>query len=357
MPMPAAFPFSRRRSWRMADHFAVPAIGPATESVAMLGARPVKLIIQIPCFNEEGTLPETLADLPRTLPGVDTIEWLVINDGSSDRTIEVARECGVDHVLDLQVNRGLAYAFMAGLQHALELGADIIVNTDADNQYDASGIPDLIAPILAHRAEFVIGDRPIAEVAHFSPAKRLLQKLGSGVVKMVSRTAIKDAPSGFRAMSREAALRMNVFDQYTYTLETIIQAGLSGVRIVSVPIGVNGETRPSRLVRSIPDYVKRSIGTILRVLFIYKPGKVFFWMGLVPFVLGSFLASRWLWLFLAGTDRAHVPSLVAAAVLLILGALMWIGGLLAELFAINRRLLQDIQYMLRRERAERPPER
>lgn len=320
------------------------------ESVAMLPAKPIKLIIQIPCFNEEGALPETLAELPRAIPGVDTIEWMIINDGSSDRTIEVAKACGVDHVLDLQVNRGLAYAFMAGLERALELGADIIVNTDADNQYNAADIPALIAPILERRAEFVIGDRPISEVEHFSATKRALQKLGSGVVKMVSRTSIKDAPSGFRAMSREAALRMNVFNRYTYTLETIIQAGLSGVRITSVPIRVNGETRPSRLVKSIPDYVRRSIGTILKVLFVYKPGKVFFWMGMVPAVVGSGLALRWLALFLMGTDRAHVPSLVAAAVLLILAALMWIGGLLAELFAINRRLLQDIQYMLRRDR-------
>lgn len=322
-----------------------------TEAVAILPRKPVKLIIQIPCFNEEESLPETLAELPRTLPGVDILEWMIINDGSRDRTIEVARAHGVHHVLDLQINRGLAYAFMAGLQHALELGADIIVNTDADNQYNAADIDKLIAPILAREAEFVIGDRPISQVEHFSATKRALQKLGSGVVKMVSRTSIKDAPSGFRAMSREAALRMNVFNRYTYTLETIIQAGLSGVRIVSVPIRVNGETRPSRLVKSIPDYVRRSIGTILKVLFVYKPGKVFFWMGLLPFLIGSGLAARWLALFVMGTERSHVPSLVAAAVLLIVAVLLWIGGLLAELFAINRRLLQDIQYMLRRDRS------
>ena len=312
----------------------------------------MKLIIQIPCLNEAGALPATLADLPRHLPGVDKIEWLIINDGSTDRTVEVARSLGVDHVVDLPVNMGLAYAFTAGLARALAEGADIIVNTDADNQYDAADIPTLIAPILARQAQLVIGDRPIATIEHFSWIKRKLQHLGSGVIRFVSGTAIRDAPSGFRAFSREAALRINVFDTYTYTLESIIQAGLSNIRITSVPIRVNGETRPSRLVRSIGNYVRRSIGSILRAFFVYKPGKTFFCMGLPLAFLGAVLAGRWLLLFMEGTTRAHVPSLIAGAVLLIVATVFWVAGLLGELIAINRRLLQDIQYTLRKQQAD-----
>jgi glycosyltransferase involved in cell wall biosynthesis len=312
----------------------------------------VKLIIQIPCYNEEKTLAQTLACLPREVPGADVVEWLVINDGSQDATVEVARANGVDHVVNLPVNMGLAHAFMAGLERAIREGADIIVNTDADNQYNAAGIPDLIRPIIERRAQFVIGDRPIRAIKHFSPVKRSLQLLGSKVVQLVSGTQVKDAPSGFRALSREAALRMNVFNQYTYTLETIIQAGLSDMRIVSIPIVVNGETRPSRLVRSVPDYVRRSVGAILKAFFVYKPGKTFFLIGLLPAILGSALAIRWLVLFFGGTERSHVPSLVAAAVFLILAAMLWIAGLLGELFAINRWLLQDMQYRMRRDAAD-----
>lgn len=319
----------------------------------------MKLIIQIPCYNEEETLAETLAHLPRTVPGVDVVEWLIINDGSRDRTVEVALANGVDHIVDLPVNKGLAHGFVAGLQRALAEGADIIVNTDADNQYNAADIDKLIKPILDREAEFVVGDRPIPEIEHFSRTKRFLQRFGSKVVKIVSRTSINDAPSGFRAISRDAALRINVFDNYTYTLESIIQAGLSDFRVVSVPIRVNGETRPSRLVKSIGDYVRRSITSILKAFFVYKPGKTFFLLGLLPALLGTFLMARWLVLFFGGTDRAHVPSLVAAAVLLISALLMWVAGLLGELFAINRRLLQDIQYMQRKELADkhrsRPP--
>lgn len=307
----------------------------------------MKLIIQIPCFNEEATLAQALADLPRAVPGIDRVEWLVINDGSTDATLEVARAAGVDHIVDLPVNMGLAHAFSAGLARAVSEGADIIVNTDADNQYNAADIPLLIAPILERRAQFVIGDRPIATIAHFSRAKRLLERLGSRVVRLVSGASINDAPSGFRALSREAALRINVFDSYTYTLESIIQAGLTNIRIVSVPIRVNGETRPSRLVRSVGDYVRRSVLTIARAFFVYAPGRTFFLMGLPLALAGAVLALRWLVLFLGGTERAHVPSLVAGAVLLIVAALLWVAGLIGELFAINRRLLQDIQYMLR----------
>lgn len=309
----------------------------------------MKLIIQIPCYNEEEALPEALSHLPRTLPGIDTIEWLIINDGSKDRTVEVARAHGVDHIVDLPVNMGLAHGFMAGLHRAIAEGADIIVNTDADNQYNAADIPKLIQPILDREAQFVIGDRPILEIEHFSATKRFLQRFGSRVVQIVSRTKINDAPSGFRALSRDAALRINVFDSYTYTLESIIQAGLSDFRIVSVPIRVNGETRPSRLVKSIRDYVRRSISSILKAFFVYKPGKSFFILGLFPALLGFILSMRWLVLYFGGTDRAHVPSLIVAAVLLLAGLIFWVAGLLGELFAINRRLLQDVQYMLRKQ--------
>lgn len=324
----------------------------AVEPPAPGRARPIKLVIQIPCFNEEESLPQALGDLPRHVPGVDIVEWLVINDGSRDRTVEVARAHGVDHIVDLPVNKGLAHAFMAGIQRALAEGADIIVNTDADNQYAAADIPALVAPILAREAEFVVGARPIPEIAHFSPAKRFLQRLGSGVVRLASGTDVADAPSGFRAISRDAALRLNIFDEYTYTLESIVQAGLSGMRIVSVPIGVNGETRPSRLVRSIPDYVRRSSKSILRTAFIYKPGRTMFLMGLPLMLLAVLLAARWLWLFMDGTDRSHVPSLLAAAGLGLTAILLWVGGLLAELQGINRRLLQDIQYRLRKAEAD-----
>lgn len=313
----------------------------------------MKLIIQIPCYNEEESLPEALACLPREVPGVDVVEWLIINDGSKDRTVEVAKAHGVDHIVDLPVNMGLAHGFMAGLHRALAEGADIIVNTDADNQYNADDIPKLIQPILDREAQYVIGARPIPDIEHFSRTKRFLQRLGSRVVQVVSRTDVADAPSGFRALHRDVALRINVFDSYTYTLESIIQAGLSDFRIVSVPIRVNGETRPSRLVKSIGDYVRRSMSSILKAFFVYKPGKTFFLLGLPLALFGAALMLRWLILYFGGTDRAHVPSLVAAAVLLITALLFWVAGLLGELFAINRRLLQDIQYMHRQDRAAR----
>ena len=307
----------------------------------------VKLVIQIPCYNEEESLPHTLEQLPRSLPRVGKVEWLIINDGSTDGTVAAAREAGVDHIVDLPVNMGLAHAFTAGIARALVEGADIIVNLDADNQYNAEDIPALIAPILERKAQFVIGDRPIGSIDHFSRTKRTLQRLGSWVVRRLSGTQVDDAPSGFRALSREAALRINVFDSYTYTIESIIQAGLQNIRIASVPIRVNGETRPSRLVRSIGNYVRRSIGSMLRTFFVYKPGRTFFYMGLPLALMGAFLASRWLVLFLEGTPRAHVPSPIAGAVLLIVAALFFVAGLIGELMAINRRLLQDVQYMLR----------
>jgi hypothetical protein len=317
---------------------------------------PVRLIIQIPCFNEEASLPETLAELPRKINGVGRIEIQIINDGSTDRTVEVARAHGVDHIVDLPVNKGLSHAFMAGLENALAMGADIIVNLDADNQYNAGDIPNLIAPILERHAEFVIGDRPITTIAHFSYAKRLLQLLGSAVVRMASQTTVRDAPSGFRAISRDAALRLNSFDSYTYTLETIVQSGLSGIRIVSVPIGVNGETRPSRLIRSIPQYIWRSSKSILRTALVYAPGRFLFRLSLPLVAVGLFLICRWLWLTIDGSPRAHVPSLVAAAGLLLTAVALWVAAIVGEQMAINRRLLQDIQYRLRKNALPARPE-
>jgi len=309
-----------------------------------------KLVIQIPCFNEEGTLPITLADLPREVPGVDVVEWLIVNDGSSDRTIEVARAHGVDHIVDLGRNQGLARAFMAGLHASLRAGADIIVNTDADNQYQAADIPKLVQPILEGRAEIVVGARPIADIEHFSFLKKALQRLGSWVVRMASNTEIADAPSGFRAYSRNAALQVNVFNNYTYTLETIIQAGQRGLPIVSVPVRTNAYLRPSRLISSIPRYVMRSMMIITRIFMIYKPMRFFAYLGSVPFAFGFLLGLRYLVLLLAGTDRSHAPSLILAAILLGMGFAFWMFGLVADLMSVNRRLLEDVQ--LRGRRAE-----
>ena len=316
----------------------------------------MKLIIQIPCYNEEATLGLTLSELPRQLPGIDRVEWLIINDGSRDRTLEVARACGVDHIVDLPFNQGLAKGFMAGLEASLKAGADIIVNTDADNQYRAADIPKLIAPILEGDAEIVIGARPIQEIEHFSPIKKFLQKLGSFVVRVASKTNVPDAPSGFRAMSREAALRLNVFNEYTYTLETIIQAGQRGLKIVSVPIKTNGYLRPSRLVKSISAYVKHSIWTIVRIFMTYRPLQFFMMLGSVPFGIGFVLCFRWLLLFwgIVGDNPAkpRVPSLILAAMLILIGVQLWLFGLVADLMGVNRQLLEDIQLRLRRRELE-----
>jgi len=307
-----------------------------------------KLIIQIPCYNEEETLGITLATLPRELPGVDTVEWLIVNDGSTDTTVEVAQANGVDHIVNFRHNQGLAKAFLAGIEACLKADADIIVNTDADNQYCADDIPKLIEPILLGKAEIVVGARQIKQIKHFSPTKKFLQKFGSWVVRVASNTSILDAPSGFRAFSREAALRLNVFNDYTYTLETIIQSGQKGMAITSVPIRTNRYLRPSRLVKSIPSYVKRSLLTILRIFMTYKPLRFFVILGSIPFTLGSLLGIRWLILYFAGTPRAHVPSLILAAILILIGFQLWMLGLVADLMAVNRKILEDIQLRLRR---------
>ncbi|HEV7404580.1 MAG TPA: glycosyltransferase family 2 protein [Chthoniobacteraceae bacterium] len=310
----------------------------------------MKLIIQMPCYNEEGTLAIALAALPRQVPGIDKVEWLIINDGSSDRTIEVAKANGVDYVVDLGYHHGLARGFMAGLDACLRNGADIIVNTDADNQYCADDIPKLVEPILKGEAAIVVGARPITEIEHFSPLKKMLQKMGSWVVRAASGTRIADAPSGFRAMSRNAAMQLNVFSQYTYTLETIIQAGQKNLRIVSVPIRTNGFLRPSRLMKSMRSYIQRSIFTIVRIFITYKPLRFFSWLGAVPFSIGAALAIRWIWLFEYGNEpsRARVPSLLLAATLVIIGVQLWIFGIVADVIATNRKLLEDIQLRTKR---------
>jgi glycosyltransferase involved in cell wall biosynthesis len=320
------------------------------EKIQLFNWHPMtKVIIQIPCYNEAETLGITLAALPRQLQGVDRVEWLIINDGSDDRTVEVAIEHGVDHVVNFDYNQGLAKAFMAGLEASLKAGADIIVNTDADNQYSADDIPALIQPILLGQAEIVVGARPIWQTKHFSPLKKLLQNVGSWVVRLASNTTIPDAPSGFRAMSRQAALQLNVFNEYTYTLETIIQAGQKGMAITWVPIKTNGDLRPSRLVKSIPAYVRRSLLTILRIFMVYRPLKFFFFLGSLPFSIGTLLGIRWLLLFvLEGSLKARVPSLVLAAILILMGFQLWLFGLVADLLAVNRKIMEDVQLRLRR---------
>lgn len=308
----------------------------------------MKLIIQIPCLNEAETLHIALEALPREVPGFETVEWLIVDDGSTDTTVQVARECGVDHIVTHTHNRGLAVAFMSGLDACLRLGADVIVNTDADNQYCADDIPALVAPIVAGSADYVIGARPISEIEHFSPVKKALQKMGSWAVRVASRTEIPDAPSGFRAMSRDVALRLNVFSSYTYTIETIIQAGQKGMAITTVPVRVNEDLRPSRLVRSIGSYVRRSLVTIVRIFMTYKPMKFFMVPGLVFMGIGMLAGLRFLYFYAIGQGGGHIQSVVLTAVLLLVGFQLALSGLLAELLGVNRKLLEDIQWRTRK---------
>jgi len=308
----------------------------------------MKLIIQIPCFNEADALPLTLRDLPRHVPGCDSVEWLVVDDGSCDDTSRVAREHGVDHVVRHPTNRGLAAAFMTGLEAAVARGADIIVNTDADNQYDARDIETLVRPVVEGKAEFVIGARPIETTRHFSWIKRRLQTLGSRVVRLASGTDVADAPSGFRALTRDVALRLNVFNSYTYTLETIIQAGRSNIRVLSVPIRTNPDLRPSRLVKSTGGYVFRSLTTIVRIFATYRP-MLFFWMlGGFLSIVGLASGIRFLFYFAAGQGSGHVQSVIFTALALILGFLLFMLGFLADLMATNRRLLERIEWRVRK---------
>lgn len=314
-----------------------------------------KLIIQIPCFNEEASLPVTLAALPRSLPGIDIVEWLVIDDGSTDRTVEVARAHGVDHILKLRRNCGLATAFMMGLDFCVRRGADIIVNTDADNQYHAGDIPKLIAPILEGRAEIVIGERPISDIEHFSALKKLLQRIGSWVVRVASGAHIADAPSGFRAIERTAAMRLNVFNNHTYTLETIIQAGRKNMAMISVPVRTNPYMRPSRLIGSIPSYIFRSVSTIIRIFMTYRPFRFFAFPGVFFLLLGTVPSIRFLYFYSIGYGLGNIQSLMFGVLFLGIGAMLIIVGLLADLIGVNRMLLEDIRFRLRRIDVEAHP--
>lgn len=307
----------------------------------------MKVIIQVPCFNEAATLKTALDALPKTLPGVDEVEVLIIDDGSSDNTVAVARACGVQHVVSHVGNKGLATAFMSGLHASLALGADIIVNTDADNQYQASDIPRLIEPILRREAEIVIGARPIAQTQHFSPIKKALQHLGSAVVRWVSGTNVADAPSGFRALSRSAAMRINVFSQYTYTLETIIQAGTRNIPVVSVPIGTNPDLRPSRLVRSIGSYVRRSMATMGHVFVIYRPFRFLGWISAILMAAGLVFGIRYLYFVVIGEGKGHIQSVILTAVLLLMGFHTLSLAIIANLISVNRRLMEDVQLQVR----------
>ena len=305
-----------------------------------------KVIIQIPCFNEAETLPITLAALPRELRGIGRVEWLVVDDGSSDATAEVARSVGADHIIRLPRNRGLANAFVMGLAACVEAGADIVVNTDADNQYNADDIQKLIEPILRGDAEMVIGERPISQIAHFTRTKKFLQKMGSWAVRIASRTAVPDAPSGFRAFSRTAAMRLHVFSEYTYTLETIIQAGQKGMAVTSVPVRTNPDLRPSRLVRSTPSYIKRSIITIIRIFVTYRPFVFFTVPAAIAFVIGAAGVIRFLLLYLSGGGAGHVQSLILSALLIGIGAFLFVIGLIADLISVNRKLLERVDWRL-----------
>jgi glycosyltransferase involved in cell wall biosynthesis len=305
-----------------------------------------KLIIQIPCYNEEDSLPITLTNLPREIPGVSKVEWLIVDDGSTDDTIRVARELGVDHIVQHPINLGLARAFATGLNASLMFGADIIVNTDADNQYDARDIPALIEPILTGRADIVVGERPIASIAHFSALKKLLQKFGSYMVRVASNTSIPDAPSGFRAISRRAAMQMHVFSEHTYTLETIIQAGRKGLAIISVPIHTNPDIRKSRLIPSVGSYVTHSALTILRIFMTYKPLTFFIIPGGILSTGGVLIGLRYLYYYFTGNGAGHIQSLILTVILLNFGFILIVLGLLADLISVNRKLLEKIDFQL-----------
>jgi glycosyltransferase involved in cell wall biosynthesis len=302
------------------------------------------LIIQIPCWNEEGSLKETLAQLPRQLPGVDRIEWLVIDDGSTDRTLEVARACGVDHTVPLGRHRGLAFGFVAGIRRCVELGADIIVNTDADNQYCAQDIVHLVQPILEGKAEMVVGARPISEMEEFSPLKKRLQQLGSWIMRHASQTDVPDAPSGFRALSRSAAQRISVFSKYSYTMETLIQAGQKNLAVTWVPVHVNKVMRPSRLFTSIGAYVRKSGLTILRIFIVYRPFRFFGTLSGCIGLLGALIFLRYLYFFVTGHGQGYVQSLLLGVLLVMLSGMVLIAGLLADLTSVNRQLLEDQKY-------------
>jgi len=306
-----------------------------------------KLVIQIPCLNEAPTLPQTLRDLPTQIPGIDIIEVLVIDDGSDDNTSDVARACGVDHVVRFRSNKGLATAFMTGLDTALKLGADYIVNTDADNQYAGHDIPKLLAPLISGKADIVIGDRNVRTLQRMPRLKRWLQLCGSWVVRQVSGTRVPDATSGFRAYSREAALRQTIVSEFSYTLESIIQAGKKRMAIAHVPIATNERTRDSRLFSSVSSYIKKSATTILRIYTMYEPLKVFTTIGLVTFLAGFGISLRFLYYYFSGSGQGHLQSLILSAVLMTVGFQVLLIGLVADVISANRKLLEELLYRMR----------
>ncbi len=308
----------------------------------------MKLIIQIPCYNEAETLEIALNDLPKHIDGIDEIEYLIINDGSIDKTVEVAVNWGVHHVVSFSRNKGLAKGFMAGIEACLSYGADIIVNTDADNQYCGEDIETLIRPILDGKADIVVGERPIDDTEHFSWLKKKLQHFGSWVVRKASKTQIPDAPSGFRAYSREAAMHINVINEYTYTLETIVQAGRNKMAITSVPIRTNPELRKSRLFSSMGSYIKKSMLTILRALLMYRPLMCLSIIGFVPFTIGFVIGFRFLILYLQHNSEGHIQSLILACTLMIIGFVTFIIGIMADVLSANRKIMEDVQYHVRK---------
>ena len=316
-------------------------------------ASPVTLVVQIPCHNEEESLPAVLADIPRSVPGIDRIVVLVVDDGSTDRTGEIAAAHGAE-VLRLQRGRGLARAFLAGLERAVALGADVVVNTDGDHQYRGEDIGRLVQPIVSGAADLVVGTRPVAAIESFSATKKLLQRIGSAVTRVVSGTLVEDAPSGFRAMSREAAMRLHVFNRYTYTVETLIQAGQKGMTVVSMPVGVNPVRRPSRLVRSPASYVARQLNVIVRVGMTYRPFRFFAIPGISLLALGAVLLARFLYFYFSDGGQGHVQSVVIGSLLAGAGLFLVVIGLVADLVSVNRQLLEDVDWRLRRMEARRP---
>lgn len=308
----------------------------------------MKLIVQIPCYNEEQTLPQTVADIPRNIEGIDRVEVLIIDDGSTDKTIEVAKKIGVDHIVKNSKNRGLARTFQAGLDACLRLGADIIVNTDGDNQYKGQDIPKLIKPILDDNVDVVVGDRQTDKVKHFSASKKKMQKIGSFVVRMLSETTVPDAVSGFRAFKREAAMQMNIVSPFSYTIETVIQAGKKHLAVTSVPIGTNEKTRESRLFKSIPNFIERSVTTMIRMYTMYQPLKVFFYIGSILIALGLIPSLRFLYYYLAGVGSGHIQSLIFAAIMFVVGFQVLMIGLVADVIGFNRKLIEEILLRVRR---------
>ena len=308
----------------------------------------MKLIVQIPCFNEEDTLAHTVGDIPRIIEGIDVIEILVIDDGSTDRTFEIAKELMVDHIVRFNRNKGLGAAFTSGLDASVKAGADIIVNTDADNQYKGEDIPKLIKPVLEGKADIVVGDRQVNSIPHFSFIKKILQRFGSWVVRMFSGTTVVDTTSGFRAYSRDAALRLNIISFYTYTLESIIQAGKKKMNIIHVPIQTNEKMRESRLFKSIPAYIQRSVITIIRMYTMFQPLRVFFYFGIVLIIPGLLGVMRFLYYYFNADSSGHIQSLILSGALIIIGFMFLMMGLIADIISFNRRLIEDTLYRVRK---------